>query len=438
MRHLTFCFLTATGLVASPILPTALHAQSPDSARYRIYLTVTDSVTKLSAKASFGFHPGATLDIDSDTLFGFKDHWYESDSPWVHEVYPPPVAVTEDLRINNCRQKISNNGTPFGNIHAYTGPSMVDTFVVIWNAPSSSAGDSLYLYTHPQILSWPSVLRYYADSIILRDIQDLAKTTAGPYVRVDMTRDLSYTYFGEYYNKGPDIGLYAVDPLNRGFFVYVYHPKISPAPPDRVSLVSPPNGSTEQGLNPTLQWNPSEGASSYKLELDTNRTFRHPLFIDTPLSNAETIDGLAVDRWYYWRVLVSNPYGVSYYQDPPDSFKTTSVTGVKNTGGQMPYTFALSQNYPNPFNPSTRIEFGVPSPARLRIEVYDALGRSISTLARGDYIQGNYTVDWNGTDGRGSPLPSGVYFARMIVDAGTVADGPGSFAQNVIRMIVLR
>src|SRR5260221_227344 len=176
--------LLSYGLMAfviSAVTPRFLVSQVPDSARYRFYITVTDSVTGKTAKAALGFHPRATLGIDPDTLFGFQDHWNLSDSSWQHEYPSPPLGFFQEVRIQNVRQKFLDNGLLFGNIHPYTGPSMVDTFIVMFNGDQNSIGDSLYLYMHPQIISWPSILRFYADSIIMRDVSNNAQTTAGRY-----------------------------------------------------------------------------------------------------------------------------------------------------------------------------------------------------------------------------------------------------------------
>src|SRR5437867_2801071 len=203
----------AGGLLASAI---AL-SQVPDSARWRVYLTATDSPTGKSAQAEFGFHPRATLGLDTAEMLGFTDHWYPTDTSHMRELPSPPLGFFQELRINNVRQKFPDHGLLFANIHPYTRPTMIDTFIVSWNGDANFIGDSLYLYTHPQILSWPSDVKYYADSIILRDIADVAQTTVGPFIHIDMTKDSTFHYFGQTYFD-PNFSTFKVDPLNKGFF----------------------------------------------------------------------------------------------------------------------------------------------------------------------------------------------------------------------------
>ncbi|MCU0453759.1 MAG: T9SS type A sorting domain-containing protein [Bacteroidetes bacterium] len=67
--------------------------------------------------------------------------------------------------------------------------------------------------------------------------------------------------------------------------------------------------------------------------------------------------------------------------------------------------------YPNPFNPSTTIRFELPAAGRIRLEVFDLMGRSIALLADGSVERGVHEVLWtvHGT-------PSGVYVARLDTD----------------------
>ena len=82
----------------------------------------------------------------------------------------------------------------------------------------------------------------------------------------------------------------------------------------------------------------------------------------------------------------------------------------------IPKNFELHPNYPNPFNPTTRIRYGVPKAAFVRIGVYNALGQLVTELVSDEKVAGYYDVEWDGRIRGGGHAPSGVYFYRF--DAG--------------------
>jgi len=74
----------------------------------------------------------------------------------------------------------------------------------------------------------------------------------------------------------------------------------------------------------------------------------------------------------------------------------------------------LYQNYPNPFNPSTHIGYYVPSACRVTIEVYDPSGRRLACILDKVQERGSHVATWDGRDGNGVPMSSGVYFCRLV------------------------
>jgi len=86
---------------------------------------------------------------------------------------------------------------------------------------------------------------------------------------------------------------------------------------------------------------------------------------------------------------------------------------VDDGGGVVPGDFVLRQNYPNPFNPSTVIEYALPEPVQVRLEVFNLLGRRVRTLADGFRPPGQYRVVWDGTNEAGYSVASGTYFYRI-------------------------
>jgi hypothetical protein len=74
----------------------------------------------------------------------------------------------------------------------------------------------------------------------------------------------------------------------------------------------------------------------------------------------------------------------------------------------VPAEFALMQNYPNPFNPTTDIRLQITDFGRVRLVVYDLLGRQVAMLVDEYRAPGSYTVSFDGTN-----LASGVYIYRI-------------------------
>ncbi len=90
------------------------------------------------------------------------------------------------------------------------------------------------------------------------------------------------------------------------------------------------------------------------------------------------------------------------------TIKYSQVTGINTISSDIPRSYGLSQNYPNPFNPSTKIKFGVPKNGYVRVVIYDAIGREVSTLVNEQLNPGTYEADWNASN-----FPSGVYFYKL-------------------------
>ncbi|MBU1679505.1 MAG: T9SS type A sorting domain-containing protein [Bacteroidetes bacterium] len=76
---------------------------------------------------------------------------------------------------------------------------------------------------------------------------------------------------------------------------------------------------------------------------------------------------------------------------------------------QLPHGFSLSQNYPNPFNPNTTIVYDIPEYSNIEISLYNALGKKMKLLYKGNKNAGRHKLKIDATD-----LSSGVYFYELI------------------------
>jgi hypothetical protein len=82
-------------------------------------------------------------------------------------------------------------------------------------------------------------------------------------------------------------------------------------------------------------------------------------------------------------------------------------------GGATPAALVLYPNTPNPFNPSTTIRFALPTDGRVVAEVYGLDGRRVATLCDDDLSAGPHTLTWDGRDGDGREVSTGVYHCRV-------------------------
>lgn len=79
----------------------------------------------------------------------------------------------------------------------------------------------------------------------------------------------------------------------------------------------------------------------------------------------------------------------------------------------IPSEYALHENFPNPFNPTTAIRYDLPEKARVRLTVYDMLGRQVKALVNDEISAGFHTITWDGTNQQGIQAGTGVYLYRL-------------------------
>jgi YVTN family beta-propeller protein len=107
-----------------------------------------------------------------------------------------------------------------------------------------------------------------------------------------------------------------------------------------------------------------------------------------------------------------------------DSYFVKSGTPLAKAGSEplaellLPEQFDLAQNFPNPFNPSTTIQFDIPKSAtagvHVSLAVYNMLGQLVTHLVDEDMGPGRYAVMWEGTNGNGKTIATGVYLCRFV------------------------
>jgi parallel beta-helix repeat protein len=89
-------------------------------------------------------------------------------------------------------------------------------------------------------------------------------------------------------------------------------------------------------------------------------------------------------------------------------------------GLESPGVHLAGQSFPNPFNPTTSIRFHLDAAAHVDLAIYNARGERVRTLADGGFTSGGHRIRWDGTDGHGNAVASGVYF--FLLRAGSAVD----------------
>jgi hypothetical protein len=115
---------------------------------------------------------------------------------------------------------------------------------------------------------------------------------------------------------------------------------------------------------------------------------------------------------YHYRVYAKNLIGNSSYSN--EAYDTTFTITNLTHDPSVPQMFRLANNYPNPFNPTTKIKFDIPASnksSNVRLTVFDASGREVSTLINSQIAPGSYEFQFSANN-----LTSGVYFYRLSTD----------------------
>jgi hypothetical protein len=115
----------------------------------------------------------------------------------------------------------------------------------------------------------------------------------------------------------------------------------------------------------------------------------------------------------------------------PSEIKTLNdlPTAISDDGKRVVDTgLNLLTNYPNPFNAGTEIMFRVNKPSKIKIDIYDILGRKVRTLADGEMLPGVFNVWWNGRNDAGGEISSGIYICVL----------SGQYELSKLKLILLK
>jgi len=98
-----------------------------------------------------------------------------------------------------------------------------------------------------------------------------------------------------------------------------------------------------------------------------------------------------------------------------------AAAALRTDDERIPERFEVLPTYPQPFSDRVAFPFSLPAPSRVRLDVYDSLGRHVARIVDRSVVAGSHRLDWIPPSG----LPAGNYYYVLQAD------------QNVSRGIVV-
>jgi hypothetical protein len=121
----------------------------------------------------------------------------------------------------------------------------------------------------------------------------------------------------------------------------------------------------------------------------------------------------AVDNGELLQTIVDGDVATCYVRLNMLDDEITTVTVNPTTGVPDSSVVLLGQNWPNPARTGTTIQFVLPSPAEVTLDIHDVAGRKVASLEDGLLREGPHDSPWDLTDSDGNAVASGVYFYRL-------------------------
>lgn len=113
------------------------------------------------------------------------------------------------------------------------------------------------------------------------------------------------------------------------------------------------------------------------------------------------------DRWIVYPSEYSPPIKGNVYRFTPH-------VGIAEAKTQMlPISFQI---FPVPCRKNLTIAYSLPKKQKIKLVIYDVLGRQVKKLKDGIENPGVHEIMWNGTDDGNRRAPSGVYFCRFAME----------------------
>jgi hypothetical protein len=92
-----------------------------------------------------------------------------------------------------------------------------------------------------------------------------------------------------------------------------------------------------------------------------------------------------------------------------------------------PEDFVTMRAAPNPFTNGSTLHFALASREHVSLAVFDASGRLVRRLVRGELAAGPHAFEWDGRDAGGRDAAIGIYFVKLFA-------GPNRLETKVVKL----
>ncbi len=128
-----------------------------------------------------------------------------------------------------------------------------------------------------------------------------------------------------------------------------------------------------------------------------------------PAVGTDAVDAAMIESW------ISD---ARLEDDGSIAFREGIVNLERLLSTMIPESTELRPNYPNPFNPETWIPYQLAAPAKVTLTIYDMNGEVVRRVEVGHQAAGTYqnrsrALHWDGRNGRGESVASGLYFYTL-------------------------
>lgn len=150
--------------------------------------------------------------------------------------------------------------------------------------------------------------------------------------------------------------------------------------------------------------------------LDLGYTQNTESFYEGGMGNVQRVDFLLQLPGNQWNLISSETLNDSIGHIASDHYAVYALYRKEmpsSVDRGVSRSFLSLSIRPNPVVAPCAIQYTLPVAADLRLSVYSLSGRLVRDLTDGRQGAGFHTAEWDGTDGNGRFLPSGIYFVRL-------------------------